>query len=61
MKRSTRSRGLRRSAWLGISALSVAACERPDYSYSDDVRVVGSGARFTTAGTSSVGTAGLCR
>jgi hypothetical protein len=36
----------------------VAACERPEYTYSDDVPVVGTGARSSFAGTGSTGKAG---
>lgn len=57
MKARKGSRALRCLLWLGGSALSVAACERPDYSYSDDVPVVGTGARsFGGSFTSTAGT-----
>ncbi|HYP87543.1 MAG TPA: hypothetical protein VEQ59_05310, partial [Polyangiaceae bacterium] len=64
---STKSNGLRRLSLLGVSALVVAAaCDRPEYDYSDDAPIHdgnGTGASFAgsfgagTPGTSSGGTA----
>ena len=53
------SRLLRHLTWLGPCALAVAGCDRPDYTYSDDVPIQGTGA-FTSSfgGTSTTGTAG---
>ena len=52
------SRLLRHLTWLAPCALAVAACSRPDYTYSDDVPIKGQGAftssfggTFSTAGT----------
>lgn len=58
MKKSTSSRALRCLCWFGVSSFCVAACERPDYSYSNDVAVVGTGARSSFAGSFTTGTAG---
>lgn len=58
MKARAGSRALRCLVWAGACALSVAACERPDYTYSNDIPVVGTGARSNFAGTTSTGTAG---
>jgi len=69
------SRWLRHLSWLAPSVLAVAACERPDYTYSDDVPIRGQGAfptnsagattsfagSFTTGGTTPVDPCALDR
>jgi len=58
MKARKVARALRCLSWLGAGSLCVAACDRPDYSYSDDVPIVGTGASSSFGGKTSTGTAG---
>jgi len=58
MKQSSSSRTLCCVAWFGASVLSAAACERPDYTYSEGVAVVGTGAFSSFGGSFGSGTAG---
>ena len=51
------SRLLRHLTWLGPCTLAVAACNRPDYSYSEDVPITGQGAFISSFG-GTFGTAG---
>jgi hypothetical protein len=61
--RSSRSNSLRRLSFVGCGLFAaVAACDRPEYSYSDDVPIAGSPSSFggtfggVTAGSSTGGT-----
>ena len=49
-----RARLLRQLTWLVPSAVAIAACNRPDYTYSDDVPVKGAGASSNFSGSTSL-------
>jgi hypothetical protein len=51
-------RNLRRLALLAPCAAAIGACDRPSYTYSDDVPVKGSGASSSFTGTSPIGGTG---